>query len=148
MGLRQDLSRPLADRECAGYVGTLVMMFLTNSTFQADGDVLLMKGSNLFNPGGEDAPRRSVPRRLSAIIQTVRSFTAATDCIAMVLLPATLWIANRQHNRAAVEAVKSERCGLRGLLLATIVMDKVSTVMIYWKVGRQTESRFWAAPCK
>jgi hypothetical protein len=107
-----------------------------------------MKELNLFNRGGDGSPRRSVPRRLSAIIKTVRSFTAATDCIAMVLLPTTLWIASHQQYSAAAETAEAERYGLRGLLLATIVMDKVSMAMIYWKVGRQTESRFWAAPCK
>jgi hypothetical protein len=121
---------------------------LANKTFQADGDLLLMKGINFFNPGRDDGPRRTVPQRLSAMIKTMRSFTAATDCIAMVLLPATLWIGSRQNNSAARETVNPEKYGLRGLLLATIAMDKVRNAMIYWKVGRQTESRFWAAPCK
>jgi len=115
---------------------------------QADGDLLLMKGINFFIPSRDPAPRRTVPQRLSAIIKILRSFTAATDCIAMIILPVTLWIASSHDGGVAEQTWGSQRHGLRGILLATILMDKINNAMIYWKVGRQTESRFWAAPCE
>jgi hypothetical protein len=123
------------------------MWSVANKCIQADGDLLLMKGINFFNPARDPAPRRTVPQRLSAIIKILRSFTALTDCIAMVLLPATLWIAS-SRNDTAVQTRGVEQHQLRGLLLATILMDKINNAMVYWKVGRQTESRFWAAPCE
>lgn len=128
--------------------GEVSMRSVADKCMQADGDLLLMKGINFFIPSRDPAPRRTVPQRLSAIIKILRSFTAATDCIAMILLPVTLWIASSRNDGAAGQMWGSERYGLRGLLLATILMDKINNAMIYWKVGRQTESRFWAAPCE
>ncbi|PSN70281.1 hypothetical protein BS50DRAFT_632185 [Corynespora cassiicola Philippines] len=112
----------------------------------ADGDQLLMKGINFFNPARDPAPRRTVPQRLYAILKILRGYTVPTDCIAMVLLPVTLWIASH-HSGEATQKGPTEGGGtLRLLLLATILADKLSYCMIHWKIGRQTESRFWAAP--
>lgn len=59
----------------------------------------------------------------------------------MIALPALIWMASGSPDKAAVGAK------VKAIFLATILADKLNYALIYTKVGRQTESRFWAAPC-
>lgn len=81
---------------------------------------------------------------MSAIIKILRLFTAVTDCAGMILLPAIIWMISRSPEKAAMGA---NAATLKAVFLATILADKLNYALIYAKVGRQTESRFWAAPC-